>query len=111
VRILGRKKVVGNPLLYGTSREFLIHFGLNSLEDLPSIEEFDQFLGALDAARAAEAPPEGESASEPADELELAALEAARAQAADQAATDLELAELDPELELLTAEHEDREDA
>jgi segregation and condensation protein B len=48
IRILGRKKVVGNPLLYGTTTQFLEHFGLNRLEDLPSIEEFDQFLGALD---------------------------------------------------------------
>jgi segregation and condensation protein B len=48
VRILGRKKVVGNPLLYGTTKQFLVHFGLNRLEDLPSIEEFDQFLGSID---------------------------------------------------------------
>lgn len=48
VRILGRKKVVGNPLLYGTTKQFLVHFALNRLEDLPSIEEFDQFLGALE---------------------------------------------------------------
>ena len=47
VRILGRKKVVGNPLLYGTTKQFLVHFGLNRLEDLPSIEEFDGLLGAL----------------------------------------------------------------
>lgn len=47
VRILGRKKVVGNPLLYGTTQQFLVHFGLNRLEDLPSIEEFDGFIGAL----------------------------------------------------------------
>jgi segregation and condensation protein B len=40
VRVLGRKKVVGKPLLYGTTRDFLAHFGLNSLEDLPSMEEF-----------------------------------------------------------------------
>jgi segregation and condensation protein B len=53
VRILGRKKVVGNPLLYGTTKQFLVHFGLNRLEDLPSIEEFDQFLGALDGGQAA----------------------------------------------------------
>jgi segregation and condensation protein B len=46
-RILGRKKVVGNPLLYGTTKQFLVHFGLNRLEDLPSIEEFDEFLGVL----------------------------------------------------------------
>jgi segregation and condensation protein B len=47
VRILGRKKVVGNPLLYGTTKQFLVHFALNRLEDLPSIEEFDAMLGAL----------------------------------------------------------------
>lgn len=48
VRCLGHKKVVGNPLLYGTSKEFLTHFGLNGLGDLPSIEEFDQFLEVLE---------------------------------------------------------------
>ena len=52
LRILGRKKGVGNPLLYGTSKHFLEHFGLNRLEDLPSIEDFDQFLGALDSGEA-----------------------------------------------------------
>jgi segregation and condensation protein B len=52
VRILGRKKVVGNPLLYGTSRHFLVHFGLNNLEDLPSIEDFEEFLGALEGTGA-----------------------------------------------------------
>jgi segregation and condensation protein B len=51
IRILGRKKVVGNPLLYGTTKRFLEHFGLNGLTDLPSIEEFDSFLGALDGAQ------------------------------------------------------------
>lgn len=47
IRILGRKKVVGNPLLYGTTKHFLVHFGLDRLADLPSLEDFDQFLGAL----------------------------------------------------------------
>jgi segregation and condensation protein B len=51
LRIMGRKKVVGNPLLYGTSRQFLVHFGLNSLKDLPSIEEFDAFLDTLGQAQ------------------------------------------------------------
>jgi len=46
VRIVGRKKVVGKPFLYGTTAEFLEHFGLNSLDDLPSIEEFAGLLGA-----------------------------------------------------------------
>jgi segregation and condensation protein B len=65
VRILGRKKVVGNPLLYGTTKQFLVHFGLNKLEDLPSIEEFDQFVGALDEAASIEPLPEPELVSEP----------------------------------------------
>lgn len=42
VAILGRKPVVGRPILYGTSKEFLIHFGLKSLADLPTLEEFAQ---------------------------------------------------------------------
>lgn len=66
VKFLGRKKVVGSPMLYGTSKEFLVHFGLNSLDDLPSIEEFDEFVGVLQArveaveAAAAEGPAEDE---------------------------------------------------
>lgn len=40
VRIVGRKETVGRPILYGTSPEFLQYFGLNSLEELPKLEEF-----------------------------------------------------------------------
>jgi segregation and condensation protein B len=40
VRISGRKKVPGNPYVYGTTRHFLEYFGLKSLKDLPRIEEF-----------------------------------------------------------------------
>jgi segregation and condensation protein B len=46
VRITGRKEVVGKPFLYGTTREFLVHFGLNSLRDLPPLEEFEESFGA-----------------------------------------------------------------
>lgn len=52
IRCLGRKKVIGSPLLYGTTREFLLHFGLDRLDDLPSIEEFDQFMDILDSQQA-----------------------------------------------------------
>jgi segregation and condensation protein B len=45
VAILGRKAVVGRPILYGTSKEFLIHFGLNNLSELPTLEEFAQMAG------------------------------------------------------------------
>jgi segregation and condensation protein B len=38
IKIAGRKEAVGNPFLYRTTREFLQHFGLRSLSDLPQIE-------------------------------------------------------------------------
>jgi segregation and condensation protein B len=60
VRILGRKKVVGNPILYGTSKHFLVHFGLDRLEDLPSVEDFDEFIGALVAEAAEEVASESQ---------------------------------------------------
>jgi len=47
IRILGKKKVIGSPFLYGTTRDFLVHFGLDDLEDLPSLEEFEEILGGL----------------------------------------------------------------
>ncbi len=37
----GRKETVGKPMLYGTSKEFLIQFGLKDLNELPSIEDFE----------------------------------------------------------------------
>jgi segregation and condensation protein B len=40
VRILGRKDVAGKPIVYGTTSEFLSHFGLRGLSDLPSLREF-----------------------------------------------------------------------
>ena len=41
VRILGRRETVGRPIIYGTTQEFLQYFGLNSLEELPKLEEFN----------------------------------------------------------------------
>ncbi len=41
VRIAGRKETVGRPILYGTTSEFLQYFGLNSLKELPNLEEFN----------------------------------------------------------------------
>lgn len=39
---VGRKEVIGRPILYGTTIEFLRHFGLESLDDLPPLEEPEQ---------------------------------------------------------------------
>lgn len=46
IRIAGRKKTIGKPFLYGTTKSFLIHFGLDRVEDLPSIEQFDRMIEA-----------------------------------------------------------------
>ncbi len=40
IRIAGRKDVPGRPLLYGTTNEFLEHFGLKSLQELPPLSEY-----------------------------------------------------------------------
>jgi len=45
IRITGRKEVVGRPMLYGTTKQFLLHFGLKDLSELPEIEEFADVLG------------------------------------------------------------------
>jgi segregation and condensation protein B len=44
-RMVGRKNVAGKPILYGTGPEFLTHFGLATLEDLPSLAEFESLFG------------------------------------------------------------------
>ncbi len=42
----GRKNVLGKPMLYKTSREFLLQFGLSSLSELPTLKEFEE-LGRM----------------------------------------------------------------
>jgi segregation and condensation protein B len=45
IRILGRAETPGRPLLYATTHEFLIHFGLKDLSDLPKISEIQELAG------------------------------------------------------------------
>src|SRR5271165_3070829 len=42
----GRKAVIGRPILYKTSKEFLLRFGLKDINELPSMEEFEKLLAA-----------------------------------------------------------------
>src|SRR5499427_6685954 len=42
----GRKAVVGRPMLYKTSKDFLLRFGLKDLSELPSLEEFEKLAAA-----------------------------------------------------------------
>lgn len=78
VKPRGRKRVPGRPLTYGTTADFLVHFGLSSLDDLPGVEEMKAAgllenvnLGMLDfsapGARGEDDPGE--------EELELPGLE------------------------------------
>jgi len=63
IRLRGRRRVPGRPVTYGTSEDFLIHFGLESLQDLPGIEEL-KAAGLLDRQVSAEGlygPAPGES--------------------------------------------------
>jgi len=61
----GRKEVIGRPILYKTSKEFLMRFGLSDLDELPSLKEFEAL------AREALGSDEGVAPSEPSDERVL----------------------------------------
>jgi segregation and condensation protein B len=59
VSTAGRKQVIGRPILYKTTKEFLLRFGLKDLSELPSMEEFEKMAGEL--AEGDEEPAENES--------------------------------------------------
>lgn len=83
----GRKQVIGRPILYKTTREFLVRFGLKDLSELPSMEEFEK-MAAI--------------------ELEEPGAEAAEPSALEQAAVeDSNRPEFEESLEVETVEAED----
>ena len=47
IKISGRRKIAGSPLVYGTTEEFLVHFDLENLRDLPDMQELKS-MGLLD---------------------------------------------------------------
>jgi segregation and condensation protein B len=61
----GRKEVIGRPILYRSSKEFLMRFGLSDLEELPSLKEFEAL------AREALGSDEGLASSDSGDESVL----------------------------------------
>jgi segregation and condensation protein B len=61
----GRKQVIGRPILYKTTKEFLLRFGLKDVSELPSMEEFEKM-----AATELEMEPEAAEADRAADEAE-----------------------------------------
>lgn len=62
LRIVGRSQEPGQPLLYGTTKEFLELFSLNSLTELPTLKDIDELMRER---RAAQAAGSGVSAAEP----------------------------------------------
>jgi len=60
----GRKEVIGRPILYRTSKQFLMRFGLSDLEELPSLKEFEQLAQAALGSDAGVAPTEPEASAE-----------------------------------------------
>ncbi len=87
IRIAGRKEVVGKPFLYATTREFLQHFGLKSLKELPPLEQFEELFGG-DATSEPEEPEALEPDPEEEVEREVARMDERRDEAMDQADAD-----------------------
>jgi segregation and condensation protein B len=79
VKILGRKDEPGRPLVYGTTPGFLEFFGLSSLKDLPTLQEFSDLT---DEHKALFEQKTGES-------IDIAAAELAAAEAMEQAEEEL----------------------
>ena len=70
----GRKQVIGRPILYKTTKEFLMRFGLKDVGELPSMEEFEKLVAesfqaelvpAENATSTTEQPPSLESTQAP----------------------------------------------
>jgi segregation and condensation protein B len=66
----GRKAVVGRPILYRTTKEFLLRFGLSDMSELPTLKEYEELAGQSELYTAAEAIPDatGVPDEKPADE-------------------------------------------
>lgn len=102
VTTAGRKQVIGRPILYKTTRDFLLRFGLKDIGELPSIEEFEKMAGEL--AEQEEIPME-HHAPETADELQPEKnVHLPQADGSPDAEDDPLDAELDEEPEVLETE-------
>jgi segregation and condensation protein B len=80
----GRKQVIGRPILYKTTKEFLLRFGLNTVSELPSMEEFEKLgdpQADLFSPQAEHSNPASADSSEPESPSAEAASEPSAAQA------------------------------
>jgi segregation and condensation protein B len=86
----GRKEVIGRPILYKTSKQFLMRFGLSDLEELPSLKEFEQLAQAALGSDSGIAPAEPGEMPEP----QTPAAESAKAAEIQASGESNDLAEL-----------------
>jgi segregation and condensation protein B len=84
----GRKQVVGRPILYKTTKEFLLRFGLKDVSELPSIEEFEKMAADLADSDLAEPEEAGALATE--EELPFAQNEIAEMEDTESSEDDLD---------------------
>jgi segregation and condensation protein B len=81
----GRKNVVGKPILYKTTKEFLVQFGLKDLNELPTLKEFEE-LGRMEIVEPESGAPEAAQSDLPlAESSEVSPEEAATQEAAENA--------------------------
>ena len=73
IRIVGKARVLGAPFLYGTTPEFLEYLGINSVKDLPSMEELEQLLETEESNQAAAEEAASEDNEVAAEDNEVAA--------------------------------------
>jgi len=67
IQVSGRKNVVGRPILYKTTKEFLVQFGLKDLSELPTLKEFEELRRLAVNEAEAETSPPAEGAEAPAE--------------------------------------------
>jgi segregation and condensation protein B len=79
----GRKEVIGRPILYRTSKQFLMRFGLSDLDELPSLKEFEQLAQAALGSDSGLAPAEVEPVPAATSSGEAGKADAIRASAKD----------------------------
>jgi len=67
IQTAGRKNVVGKPILYRTTKEFLVQFGLKDLSELPTLKEFEELNRLAASEPGADAPdePQAKAANQP----------------------------------------------
>lgn len=93
VTTAGRKQVIGRPILYKTTKEFLLRFGMRDLNELPSMEEFEKMAGELAENTETEPLPFTEQEESSAATVEGANSATEAAEAAEPVATEPDVTE------------------